>query len=466
VRSRRALFGLSADPRQTTMSPENYSPLSEHERFEQMCALMAVGELPEEGFREFQRHLIECGSCQQLYTDFCRIGSDDLGFAAAHRSPETATPSVPATSAAMLSDASSYLERLYARIADAAPKLETLPQHGSEAVRRSEFPLRQIAGWAVAAILLVAIALGSFRYRQALQLAADAQSRFLQAQVALQRQSSLQPEPASGDAFTQLQQTVLALTAARDELQRELAEAGAKNRDWQAKTADLTKQLLDVSAQADLTSRNLQQALGISRSESEKRNESEQQLRTAVRQSSALQEQRTEAMVHASEQERQIAELREKLAAQSVALERTQAAVTGAGQEGKNLFGARNLHIVDVYDVDGNGNTKRTFGRVYYVEKQLLVFYAFDLETKRRNQLAAGFQAWGYREVGTGKPESLGMFHLDDPSLNRWTLSVNDPHVLEHIDALFVTLEPPEGSPTPKGRRLLYASLAGVPNHP
>jgi hypothetical protein len=34
--------------------------------------------------------------------------------------------------------------------------------------------------------------------------------------------------------------------------------------------------------------------------------------------------------------------------------------------EAKQLFGARNLHIVDVYDVDNKGNTRRSYGRVYY----------------------------------------------------------------------------------------------------
>jgi hypothetical protein len=134
--------------------------------------------------------------------------------------------------------------------------------------------------------------------------------------------------------------------------------------------------------------------------------------------------------------------------------------------EAKGLFGARDLHIVDVYDVEGNGKTRRTFGRVYYVEKRLLVFYAFDLKDKRHNRTAAGFQAWGYREASSSKPANLGLFYVDDESLDRWVLKVNNPRVLEHIDAVFVTLEPPDGSPSPQGRRLLYANLSGPPNHP
>jgi hypothetical protein len=134
--------------------------------------------------------------------------------------------------------------------------------------------------------------------------------------------------------------------------------------------------------------------------------------------------------------------------------------------EAKSLFGARDLHIVDVYDVDGHGNTQRSFGRVYYVEKKLLLFYAFDLEDKKHNRATAGFQAWGYKEANAEKPQNLGLFYVDDASLNRWVLKVNNPKVLEHVEVVFVTLEPPQGSSTPQGRRLLYANLGGAPNHP
>ena len=112
------------------------------------------------------------------------------------------------------------------------------------------------------------------------------------------------------------------------------------------------------------------------------------------------------------------------------------------------------------------GNTRRSYGRVYYVQKKLLIFYAFDLQDKKHNRAAAGFQAWGYRQPSDGQPESLGLFDVDDATSNRWVLKVNNPRVLERIDAVFVTVEAPNGSPSPRGRRVLYANLAGPANHP
>ena len=117
-------------------------------------------------------------------------------------------------------------------------------------------------------------------------------------------------------------------------------------------------------------------------------------------------------------------------------------------------------------NIDGSGKTKRTFGRVYYAEKKLLLFYAFDLQAKQNARRTAGFQTWGYRQGDEDKPHNLGLFLMDDPVVSRWVLKVNDTRVLDRIGAVFVTLEPPNGSPSPRGRRLLYANLGGPPNHP
>jgi hypothetical protein len=136
------------------------------------------------------------------------------------------------------------------------------------------------------------------------------------------------------------------------------------------------------------------------------------------------------------------------------------------GNEAKEILGARDLHIVDVYDVDNTGKSSRAYGRVYYVNRSLLVFYAFDLSKVEKNHKAVAFQAWGFRQPRSATAESLGLFYLDDAALNRWTLRVSDPQLLSRIDTLFVTAEPPGGSHFPKGRRLLMASLAGPANHP
>jgi hypothetical protein len=126
----------------------------------------------------------------------------------------------------------------------------------------------------------------------------------------------------------------------------------------------------------------------------------------------------------------------------------------------RDLMGARSLHIVDVFDVDGKGKTQRPFGRCFYTEGKSLIFYAFDLKG------GATFQAWGQREARDESAQSLGIFYVDDQKQNRWVLKFDNPKVLAEINAVFVTVEPPGGSVKPNHQKMLYAYLNATPNHP
>jgi len=137
-----------------------------------------------------------------------------------------------------------------------------------------------------------------------------------------------------------------------------------------------------------------------------------------------------------------------------------------AGKEIRDLMGARNLHIIDVYDVDGNSRTGKKFGRVFYTEGKSLIFYAFDLAPHDRSRFTHSFQAWGIQEPERQPAKSLGIFYADDETHNRWVLKFDDPEAIAQIDAVFVTVEPPGGSSKPTGHKLLYAYLDGQPNHP
>ena len=239
-------------------------------------------------------------------------------------------------------------------------------------------------------------------------------------------------------------------------MEKSLAEA-------QAKYADLLTEEKGLRAQLAIANDQVTQngeALKTTRASEEEKNKQLADLGN-----------RLQGAVHRSEEAELVTEnLRNKLQAAEQTVKIQSASTLEAhgfnDADTKALFGARDLHIVDVYDVDTDGKTRRTYGRVYYVEKKLLTFYAFDLQDKKHNRAAAGFQAWGYREANQAKPESLGLFSLDDASINRWVLNVNNPHVLERIDAVYVTLELPNGSPSSGvAAGLLYANLE-VPTQP
>jgi hypothetical protein len=69
----------------------------------------------------------------------------------------------------------------------------------------------------------------------------------------------------------------------------------------------------------------------------------------------------------------------------------------------RELIGARDLYIAEVYDVDGNGKIRKPFGRVFYTRGKSLVFYAYDLDqTSVKN--ASTIQAWERGDRTDNKP--------------------------------------------------------------
>jgi predicted nucleic acid-binding Zn-ribbon protein len=133
----------------------------------------------------------------------------------------------------------------------------------------------------------------------------------------------------------------------------------------------------------------------------------------------------------------------------------------------RELMGARQLYIADVYDVDSHSRTRKSFGRVFYTQGKSLIFYAFDLDPGVKNVNA--YQVWGRKETPPGlqaRPKSLGILYLDSETNHRWVMRFDDPKQLEELDAVFVTVEPRGGSTKPTTKPFLYALLRQEANHP
>jgi hypothetical protein len=429
--------------------------LKHSEWFEELCALSAIGECSSPEFDELQRHLAECGACRELHADFCRIASDDIGSVAvrrriSHEGPDPFNEEVELDEQLLLIKSLERARR-ERRGSASANRFIVNPQGNSSFGVASVFLLQWLrcpaVEYAAVAVLLCAVAgVGAYRLREKqlhpslVRLQSQLENREAQVSVAQAREES---------TLEQLQQ----LRAERDALKKSFADALAKYGELatqqvalRAQLADRDRQIGEVSSDLHATQTNAQQKEQIV---DELRARLDAATRRTGEQEFALENLR--ARLKTSE------EAASRLSSEPQAVEDAQA---------KSLFGARDLHIVDVYDVDAGGKTKRSYGRVYYVEKKYLVFYAFDLGGKRQIRTAAAFQAWGYQQANDQKPRDLGLFRLDDPAVDRWVLKVTNSHVLEHIDAVFVTAESPQGSPYPRGRKLLYANLGGPPNHP
>jgi hypothetical protein len=132
----------------------------------------------------------------------------------------------------------------------------------------------------------------------------------------------------------------------------------------------------------------------------------------------------------------------------------------------RNLMGARDLYIAEIYDVAKTGETQKPFGRVFYTKGKSLIFYAYDLDQQPGVKRASTFQAWGTRGLDQQHNINLGIFYEEDQSKKRWVLKSNDPSLLAQIDAVFVTVEPNGESSKPSGKPLLFTYLRLPPNHP
>jgi hypothetical protein len=424
------------------------------EWFEELCALAAIGEVSSSEFDELRKHLAECGECRQVYSDFRQISGGDIGLVAALKECEQARDGdEPLDERAVLGR---LLDRAKnERILPSAESAVQEPKLNRQPMRRFEGVLlwlrRPVLSYGSLGLILCALAaVGAYRLREQ-QLTPKLDS--------LNTEVSEWKNRASGTAEQEklVSQELMQVEEGRERLRQALADAEGNYANLKKERLSLESELASLRTQFDQRGQELQSA----KSGVEEKDKEIGQLEARVR-----------GAVQRTEEQRKVAEdLQNRLQyvrqQELLQLAASTPEAQGFGDaEAKALFGARDLHIVDVYDVDSSGATKRTYGRVYYVEKRLLMFYAFDLQNKGRSRAPASFQAWGYRQANEGKPENLGLFSVDDASANRWVLRVNNPRVLEHIDAVFVTAESPNGSPSPRGRRVLYANLAGPANHP
>src|SRR5436305_15242942 len=72
----------------------------------------------------------------------------------------------------------------------------------------------------------------------------------------------------------------------------------------------------------------------------------------------------------------QVSTLTNQLKGQQTAVEEEHKLLE-AGRDVRDLMSARNLHIIDVHDVDARGES-HPFGRIFLTDRKRLIFYAYD----------------------------------------------------------------------------------------
>lgn len=422
---------------------------AEHEHYAELCALFTSGSLTDDELAELNAHLRVCQSCAQLLSSYRAVAKSVPSLAPV--SNETVAPEKPA----WLENAR---KRLFNSIeAGRAAHQPQLVYQRPAASRNSSFMFKPFA---LAAAVLLAAFLSGFAYHLG-----QVRGR----QAALQSPTTVEKSDSS---------QLAALGRQRSALEEQLA---ARSREVERLKQELQIQIAAISqsksSQDKFERDSKEQSTAIAALGSEKtalageRDAALRRLQEAQDALAATQQRLDSLVAEHSRQLLRTASLQTRVDELSASLKESEETVRRAenflvsDRDIRDLMGARDLYIADVFDIDREGKTQKAFGRVFYTSGKSLIFYAFDLD-RQPGVRDATFQAWGRRGPGDKRPLNMGVLHLDNAANKRWALRFDDPKILNEIDAMFVTVEPKGGGQKPTGKQLLFASLRTPPNHP
>jgi hypothetical protein len=429
----------------------NYGVESPHgctEEFAELCALATTGELTREEQTALDVHRAECPACAELAKEYASLA----GVAMAKLTAEFAPAEQGTVSILQMQSEQRLLAALHGESATAPPaENASAPiKHSSKrAIRPFALPL------AAAALLLLSVG-GAFE----LGKRASAPAKVAQ-----------NPPHSAAAPFSNQEKATLEARLA--DAQKSLATIKAQSEAVQKQLKDLTEAKAALTAQlADLTQKDSSDAASLASITAQRDSLSQQLADTSAALTRAkddlnrAQQDRQGAYYRVATLETEVNDLNKELAADSNSAARDDQYLA-ADRDIRELMGARELYIADVFDVEHTGERAKPFGRVFYTKGKSLIFYAFDLDREPHVREASAFQAWGKPDSASAQPISLGIFYMDNEQNRRWVLKSADPNVLAQINAVFVTVEPKGGSVKPTGKPFLEAYLHSLPpNHP
>lgn len=440
----------------------------DHERFEKLCALAALGQISAGEYAELRSHLMTCEDCRRGCQDYLEILHEHLPLVAAGEPADT--------SSKVALHESSYRQR-FLRRTEHQSSSPTIPTSAGNATRSGvgagqwHRPNR-MARYALpvaAGLLVAALGLSGFQWYRGGERLSSATARVSQ----LRKEISRLNRQISDQSLVGLSPAPVAVAvpdqsgAEMDRLVEGLSQAQRERRSALAKLRSQSRKLVETQEDADALNRALEEARSSETQLSEKLARVERALQTRTSELEALRKQGATREVTLALQERQIGELARTVNEQAETIRRDQE-LLAADRDIRDLMTDRNLRVSYVEDIEPGGDSL-VDGRVFYAEGRRLIIYALETPKGAESLDDFSLQAWGERSSSlTDSPKSLGILYLDarNDKGKGWMLKYDDPEVLSQIDSVFVTLEPKEGSLKPGSRRLLASYLWANDDNP
>jgi Putative zinc-finger len=430
---------------------------SQHEEFLELCALAASGSLSEAEVKKLREHLRACSECREATKEFDAVVDEVIPKLAPALTSE---PSLDPSFSQEKAEAS-----FQKRLADEKKRERIGAEKDSSlsapvVAQSSGFPrhFERYELWLpMAASVLLCVTLGILSYRTGKNHGiewARLEERSKPAAQAASVDAHAVVQPTTGSHDTEL--------AARDavlaDLRREIAQ---KSGELERLKSLASSQQLELRTSADDKNGVMVERDRLLRQVSAE----EATLRETQERLKNLERERSERVIHTASLESRIAELTNSLNERE-RLTTEQQDLLAKDRDIRELIGARDLYITEIFDVARNGDNRKAAGRVFFTKGKSLIFYAYDLNESPGVKDASTFEAWGQRGADWRQASKLGIFYEDNAAKKRWVVKSNDKRTLDQIEAVFVTVEPNGGSERPTGKPLLFAYLKVAPNHP
>jgi hypothetical protein len=439
--------------RKSDQGAAEWSERGPHDEFLELCAVSTSGDLTEEEGKKLQDHLVGCAECRQALKEF--EAAADVGM------PLLSCELSPTLSEHANAVPSEIAEATVARSAIECKTSRPLPAAALISTHRNGRRHTQ-GNWnyvwvSLAAGVLLTVALGIYSYevgnRRGVEVVRVTPSSTDTRVGALEQQMS-----DIGHEREVLKARLVERDRVIADLRRQIERQSASLDEMKNAQANLEQSLQGDEAQK-------QQVAQERGSLAQKLDSAQGSLEKMQAELESVWQQRSQDQLLAASFETQIKDLSGQLRERDETIGR-QEELLAHDRDIRDLMGARDLYIAEVYDVARDGATQKPYGRVFYTKGKSLVFYAYDLNQQAGVKNASTFQAWGRRGPDREQALNLGIFYQDNAAKKRWVLKFDDPQTLEQIDAVFVTVEPNGGSHKPSGKPLLFAYLKVDPNHP